>query len=134
MPDLTITQDLTGGNPEFKPYPQTIFTAGIEVDCAVTNLTATETVKAILQPAKTRLKSLYYACRTAEGATGTIDVGSASDADLYGNNLDMNDTTNLGNCTITADVVTEDTWITITPNNDLDLAKFYLEATFTRVY
>jgi hypothetical protein len=132
---LSIAKDYVTGVKQPPEAPDDkLIPRGVELDFSVTanNLAQNKTIRILKQPANTRLSKLFYAVRTVEGATATIDIGIGDDiADGLVDGGDANAAT-LAVSHPALDVVSADTWITLTARNALDAAKIYVEAEYSQ--
>jgi hypothetical protein len=94
---MAATHDLTKWTSAHKrsqtesPYKVNVLTGTI--DCADYNIGSGDTVQLLNVPANALVLSVRTKCVTAEGGTLTVDVGDDGSGNRYGNDLNMNTTT-----------------------------------------
>jgi hypothetical protein len=79
-----------------------VYVAEIVMDFSVQNMSAAQTAKLMIIPAKTLLLEASYEVKTEEGATLTADVGDSSIQTLIADNIDCNDDTVHGQASLGA--------------------------------
>lgn len=128
---MATTHDVTSDSTAF-PFigGQKCFVIEKEFDCSETNLVAGDTYQALHIPANTLITDVVVEVVTAEGGTGTIDVGDGADPDGWCDGTNVNSaTTTLGAGALKAGKVypSVDT-LDVLVNNALDAAVFKVKA------
>ncbi len=128
---MATTHDVTNSSTAFPALGAgKCFVIEKEFDCSETNLVAGDTYQAIHLPANTLVTAVVVEVTTAEGGTGTVDIGDGADPDGWCDGTNVNSaTTSLGAGDLKAGKVypSADT-LDVLVNNALDTAVFTVRA------
>lgn len=108
------------------PYKLNVITATI--DCADYNIGSGDTAQIINVPANALVLTVRTKCVTAEGGTLTVDVGDDGSANRYGNDLNMNTTTDNVSAASAMNLYTTANTIDVLFNNAADVAVIQVQA------
>ena len=86
------TVNLSAGSVKTPANQTKMYVLERTIDFAETPYSASDVLQVFAIPAETLVLGVYYKCLTAEGATGTVDIGDDGSATRFGSNVNLNST------------------------------------------